>query len=199
MIGGTGYLLVDGGDSLVETGSTSKGYHNYQESKIQQDECIGNGDVYLDPAEKTELYVWITDENGKQHGEKLTKENGLCVTLEDAYKAATQEGSSGLIYVCSQVTISAEDNTYFNDPSITYTRYKTNQSDYLFSIRSGETVTFAGAHIDGAKVDSGKAMVEVGPRCTLIIEDSTLLENGKNTNAKGGGGAIYVHGLNYTI
>ncbi len=199
VIGGTGYLLVDGGDSLVETGSTSKGYHNYQESKIQQDECIGNGDVYLDPAEKTELYVWITDENGKQHGEKLTKENGLCVTLEDAYKAATQEGSSGLIYVCSQVTISAEDNQYFNDPSITYTRYKTNQSDYLFSIRSGETVTFAGAHIDGAKVDSGKAMVEVGPNSTLVIEDGTILENGNNTNKSGGGGAVYVHGLNYTI
>lgn len=202
VVSGTGYKFIDGGDSLVETGTTSKGYYNYQESKIQKEECIDEGDVYLDPAEKAELYVWITDENGKEHGERLTKENGLCVTLKDAYEAATREGSSGLIYVCSQVTIGAEDDLYFGAteaPHVIYTRYKANQGDYMFSVRSGETVDFAGAHIDGAKVDSGKAMVEVGPRSTLIIEDGTILENGKNTAPKGCGGAVYVHGLNYTI
>ena len=189
------YTLVNGGDSNVETKDTSRGYYNYQESNLTKDDCINNGDVYLDPEKKAELYIWLTDENGKEHGEKLTEDNGLCTNLKDAYEAAMKEGASGKVYICSTVVLTQEDNRYLENANITYMRYKTFQSGYMFSVKGGESVTFNGAHVDGCGIETDSAMIECGLNSTLTIAGETILENANNINKQGG--AVKVHGNSY--
>lgn len=195
MVGMDEYTLVNGGDSNVETKNTSRGYYNYQESKLTKEDCVDSKDVYLDPAKKTELYVWLTDENGNGHGEKLTEANGLCTTLKDAYEAAKKDGASGKVYICSTMTLTEEDNPYLADTNVTYMRYKTFQSGYMFSVKGGESVTFNGAHVDGCGIETDSAMVECGLNATLTIAGETILENANNVDKSGG--AVAVHGNSY--
>ncbi len=195
MVGMDEYTLVNGGDSNVETKNTSRGYYNYQESKLTKEDCVDSKDVYLDPAKKTELYVWLTDENGNGHGEKLTEANGLCTTLKDAYEAAKKDGASGKVYICSTVTLTKEDDPYLADTNVTYMRYKTFQSGHMLSVKGGESVTFNGAHVDGCGIETDSAMVECGLNATLTIAGETILENANNVDKSGG--AVAVHGNSY--
>ncbi len=195
MVGMDEYTLVNGGDSNVETKNTSRGYYNYQESKLTKEDCVDSKDVYLDPAKKAELYVWLTDENGNGHGEKLTEANGLCTTLKDAYEAAKKDGASGKVYICSTMTLTEEDNPYLADTNVTYMRYKTFQSGHMFSVKGGESVTFNGSHVDGCGIETDSAMVECGLNATLTIAGETVLENANNVDSSGG--AVKVHGNSY--
>ena len=93
------------------------------------------------------------------------------------------------------MTLTEEDNPYLADTNVTYMRYKTFQSGYMFSVKGGESVTFNGAHVDGCGIETDSAMVECGLNATLTIAGETILENANNVDKSGG--AVAVHGNSY--
>ncbi len=190
MVGNVEYKLLDHtsleGEATPLNLPKAIGYHIDQEAKIQKEECIDKGDVYLDPEEGAELYVW-DDRTGR--GEKLTTENGLCTTLKQAYEAAKDPNATGVIYVCSPVSIGGSDDPYLGDQAIQYKRYKTH-TGYMFMVSPGETATLNGAQVDGGGFAVQNAMIKCGPGSVLKITGNTDLKNANNIGIENPGGAV---------
>ena len=188
----TNYVLVDGGQSFC--GKSAKGYYNYQEIKLDKDDCISADTIILDPDQKSKHYVWVEASDGiDAHAESLTSSNGLCTTLGDAYQAAKDKKVS-TITVCSPVTVTEADEQYLNS-DITLVRCADNHEGPLLEING--SVNMTESHINGDSVISDSALVSVsgGATVTLNISGSTVIENGNNELGGHGGGIVINQGI----
>ena len=188
-VNGIDYILGLGGNSSNGDGI---GYYNIQEINVSQEECILQGDVYLDPEKVSSHFLWNAE---TEQAELLTEENGLSLTLADAVEKASRTAATGTIYICSPVTISAADEADLNQEGITFKRCPDNHTGALMTVSQEETVDLQQFHMDGGNVTADTAMIVVPSGTTLNLEsDSVVLENGNNTSENGRGGALCVFG-----
>lgn len=121
--------------------------------------------------------------------------NFVASTLEEAV-AHAREKKAEKIYICSSVSLTAEDEANLNtDEAITFFRCSENRN-YVFQINSGNEVTFEKTRINGDLVEADYALVLVTSGATLNIKGDTVIEAGNNINKgkDGGGGGVRVSG-----
>ena len=120
----------------------------------------------------------------------------MTTTVEEAVSAAREKGLD-TIYVCSTIVLDDAKAKVLNENSdITFARCAEHPNGYMFTVSS--TVTLDGAHIDGKRISSDRALIFVPSSGHLTIAGDTLIENGKNVAGEGGAIELSQSGLTMT-
>ncbi|MCI8527188.1 MAG: Cna B-type domain-containing protein [Oscillospiraceae bacterium] len=124
-------------------------------------------------------------------GQQHTSGKAVMTTMLDEAVKAAQDKKVDTVYVCSNITVDAANVDGLNTAGITFARCQEHPTGHMFTVNGD--ITLDGAHIDGMNVKGDASLIFVPSSGHLTITGDTLIENGKNTEDKGRGGAIYVY------